>query len=108
LTATALGLQLQPQHTPLVFAAYARRGIRFTEVRQAQARAAAVGAMLDHLLGPAEAAKAVFLGRVGKGAAAKARSLRLPLERLILSDAGASITPAADTCASSESAQETH
>lgn len=95
LTATALGLQLQPQHTPLMFAGYARQGIRFTEVRQAQARAVAVGAMLDELLGPGEAPNAVFLGRVGSGAAAKARSLRLPLEQLILSDAGASNTSAA-------------
>jgi hypothetical protein len=95
LTATALGLQLQPQHTPLMFAGYARQGIRFTEVRQAQARAVAVGAMLDELLGPGEAPNAVFLGRVGSGAAAKARSLRLPLEQLILSDAGASDTSAA-------------
>jgi hypothetical protein len=79
-----------------MFAGYARRGIRFTEVRQAQARAVAVGTMLDELLGPGEAPNAVFLGRVGSGAAAKARSLRLPLERLILSDAGASDTsPAA-------------
>ncbi len=95
LTATALGLQIQPQHTPLMFAGYARQGIRFTEVQQAQARAVAVGAMLDELLGPGEAPNAVFLGRVGSGATAEARSLRLPLEQLILSDAGVSNRSAA-------------
>lgn len=102
LTATALGLQLQPQHTPLMFGGYARRGIRFTEVRQAQARAVTVGAMLDELLGAGEAANAVFLGRLGSGAAAKSRSLRLPLEKLILSDGCASNAPeTTDACASS-------
>ena len=108
LTATALGLQLQPQHTPLMFAGYARQGLRFTAVRQAQARAVTVGAMLDKLLGPAEAPNAVFLGRIGNGAAATARSLRLPLEQLIVSDAGASNTSAAsDASASSASSKET-
>ena len=81
LTATTLQLQLQPQHTPLMFAAYAREGVPFTEAPGAQERAAAIAVMLTHLLG-ADAEAAVFLGRVGSGSAASARSLRLPLERL--------------------------
>ena len=82
LTATRLELQLQPQYTPLVFAAYARSGTPFTRVASARNRAGAVGAMLDRLLGVPAARATVFLGRVGAGAAPTARSLRLPLEKL--------------------------
>ena len=39
LTATRLGLQLQPQYTPLVFAEYVRRGVAFTSVEAARERA---------------------------------------------------------------------
>lgn len=82
LTATHLKLQLQPQYTPLVFAAYARAGTPFTQVGSARNRAAVVAAMLDRLLGVPAACATVFLGRVGAGAAPIARSLRLPLEKL--------------------------
>jgi nitroreductase len=84
LTATRLGLQLQPQHTPLMFAGYARRGVRFSTVAAADERAHLVADMLDDLLGRDEAANAVFLGRLGHGAAARARSLRIPLDRLLI------------------------
>jgi nitroreductase len=87
LTATGLGLQMQPQYTPLAFAGYVRRGTRFTEVAAATARAVAVAAMLDRLL-HTDADRAVFLGRLGHGAAATARSVRLPLERLAWPDPG--------------------
>jgi len=81
LTATALGLQLQPQYTPLVFATLARRGIPFTAVAAARARAAMVRRMLDALLG-STADRTVFLGRVGRGAPPAARSTRLSLADL--------------------------
>jgi hypothetical protein len=83
LTSTALGLQLQPQHTPLVFADYARREVPFTRVAAARKRAVAVAAALDRRFGVADSQRVVFLGRVGRGPAAQARSLRLPLERLL-------------------------
>jgi nitroreductase len=82
LACTALGLQLQPQYTPLVFADYARRQVPFTCVTPARERAAAVASLLDGCLGAERAGRAVFLGRVGRGAPARARSLRLPLDRL--------------------------
>lgn len=81
LTATACGLHLQPQYTPLVFAGYARDGVAFTTVEPALRRAKKVEQMLGGLLGPS-ARKAVFLGRVGQGPAPSSRSLRLPLARL--------------------------
>lgn len=81
LTASSLGLQLQPHYTPLVFASYARRGIGFTGVHQARARAVEVGALLDGLL-PGTSARAVFMGRLGEGPPAEARSLRLSVGEL--------------------------
>jgi nitroreductase len=82
LTAAALGLQLQPQHTPLVFADYARKNLAFTSVAAARRRAASVAGRLASLLAPQPADQAVFLGRIGHGPAPTARSVRLPLERL--------------------------
>lgn len=83
LTATRLGLQFQPSYTPIVFARYAREGTRFSSVAGAPDKAAAIRARLDRLLGSEVAQRTVFMGRIGAGAAAEARSLRLPLERLI-------------------------
>ena len=84
LTATRLGLQLQPQYTPLVFAEYVRRGVAFTSVQPARERAIWVERRLAGLLGEKTAPATMFLGRVGYGKPAEARSLRLPLERLLL------------------------
>ena len=82
LTATRLGLQLQPQYTPLVFAEYSRKGTPFTMVASARHRADRIAAMLARALGAQPAEAAVFLGRLGRGSAATSRSLRLPLDRL--------------------------
>jgi nitroreductase len=88
LTATRVGLQLQPQYTPLVFAEYVRRGIEFTSVQPARERAIEVESRLTALLGAKTAPATVFLGRVGYGKPAQARSLRLPLERLLTASPG--------------------
>ena len=82
LTATSLALQFQPAYTPLVFARYAREGMRFSAVPGAPGKARAIRQRLDRLLGPDVAEAAVFMGRIGAGRPAEARSLRLPLERL--------------------------
>ena len=84
LTATTLGLQLQPQYTPLVFAEYVRRRVEFTSVPSARRRAAWVERRLARLLGEEAAPATVFLGRLGFGSPHFARSLRLPLERLVV------------------------
>ncbi len=91
LTACSLKLQLQPQYTPLVFAAYARDHVQFTARSTgsaAAARAVEIERMLSKLLGKTDAEAAVFLGRVGAGPAAAARSVRLPLDRLMWSGPG--------------------
>lgn len=83
LTATRLGLQFQPQYTPLVFARYARENLHFSSSRDAMPRAQAIRAALERLLGADAAGRAVFMGRIGAGVPAQARSVRLPLERLL-------------------------
>lgn len=91
LSATALGLQIQPAYTPLVFARYARAGILFTKVEKAQATAAEIARRLDDLLGPAQALRTIFMGRIGPARPVKGRSIRLPLERLIVREAPKSL-----------------
>ena len=87
LTATRLNLQVQPSYTPLVFARYARAQRRFTSVVRAEATAREVAGDLDRLLGTRTALRTVFLGRIGPARAIKGRSLRLPLDRLMVDGA---------------------
>lgn len=82
LTATQLGLQMQPEYTPLVFASYVRDGVRFSKVGAVWEEALKLTARLGELLGSDSVARAVFMGRIGTGAAPVSRSLRLPLEKL--------------------------
>jgi nitroreductase len=86
LTATALGLQMQPQYTPLVFARYARENRRFTAVERARSEARAVAASLDAMLG-SDAERSVWLARIGPARPVGGRSLRLPLSKLIVAEA---------------------
>jgi nitroreductase len=83
LTATSLGLQFQPEYTPLIFSRYAREGVRFAANDRAMRQAQAIRNTLDRLLGADVAPRAVFMGRIGAGRPADARSVRLPLERLL-------------------------
>jgi nitroreductase len=85
LSATALGLQLQPELTPLIFARYVRERRVFSRTAGMHERAAALAAQLDALIGAGRAERAVFMGRIGAGAAPKARSIRRPLKDLIVS-----------------------
>jgi hypothetical protein len=84
LTASALGLQLQPEMTPLIFARYAAEERSFSRLPNAQAVALAIAEGVAELFGTAAAACGVFMGRIGAGPAASARSLRLPLEKLVV------------------------
>lgn len=83
LTATRLGLQLQPEMTPLIFGKYAREHINFTKKPGGMALAQRLSNQMVELLGN-DALLAVFMGRIGAGDAATARSLRTPLDRLML------------------------
>lgn len=83
LAATGLGLQHQPEMTPLIFARYVRENMRFSESDRALRAAAKLAAQLESSLGT-DVRRTVWLGRIGDGPGAAARSLRLPLERLLV------------------------
>jgi nitroreductase len=86
LTATRLGLQLQPEMTPVIFARYVREGRRFTVSPTAAKEATNIARLLANQLGRTQLEHLVFLGRIGAGRSAHARSLRRPLADLCLSD----------------------
>lgn len=82
LTATQLGLGLQPEITPLIFGRYVRDGVAFSAHAGARKRAEALVRRLDTVLGE-DVPRAVFMGRMGHARMPKARSLRKPLSVLM-------------------------
>lgn len=81
LTLSALGLNQQPEMTPLIFETYVRKGVAFTRDHAVSNLARNVAASLREVIG-VDPARAVWMARVGAGTVARARSLRLPLSRL--------------------------
>lgn len=86
LCAARLGLYIQPEMTPLIFHEYMRGGVRFSRHEAMYEHAATVSRGLTELLGAPGAASAVFLGRIGAGPAPTSRSMRRPLDELLLKD----------------------
>lgn len=84
LTAQQLGLQLQPEITPLVFARYARERPDFSVRAEARALAPRIRARFEELVGADLALRTTFMGRVGSGERAAARSTRMSLQELML------------------------
>lgn len=82
LTATSFGLQLQPEMTPLIFGRYVREHRGFSRLPGIMDTAAALRGRLSRLFPDGLVDQAVFFGRIGNGAAAASRSLRLPVGRL--------------------------
>jgi molybdopterin/thiamine biosynthesis adenylyltransferase/nitroreductase len=84
LTATQLGLALQPSLAILIFAHYGRDGTAFTEDKALRSKAQALQRALTLSIG-ARADDLVFLGRVGRRPARppKARSVRLRIADLM-------------------------
>lgn len=83
LTATQLGLQMQPSYTPLLFARYAREGRTFSRMTHAMPAAQNIRGELLRVLG-ADADSVFWFARIGPARRVRGRSLRLPIERLIL------------------------
>lgn len=81
LTATCLGLQFQPEVTPLIFSRYVEKGVSFTKHPSAPAKARRLAQALRQLLG-ADPLDAVFMGRLGVAPVPAARSLRRRLADL--------------------------
>ena len=82
LTATKLGLQFQPELTPLIFSRYQALSINFTQDRKAIQSAARLATRLKALADQQDIEQMVFIGRVGIGKTPAARSLRQPLKYL--------------------------
>jgi nitroreductase len=87
LTATSVGLMMQPETTPLIFSAYAKHSVRFSSMEGSMAAAARLGMRLRLMFREENAENAVFMCRVGYGRAPRARALRLPVDALIIRSA---------------------
>lgn len=95
LTATSLGLVMQPELTPLIFSRYVRDGVAFSKESGMEALARSLARKLDGLIGTTATELAVFMGRIGDGPPARSRSTRKRLEQLIVEPA-----PCEEGCAS--------
>ena len=89
LTATQLGLQMQPEMTPLIFAGYVKGKQPFSREPALWGEAVNLTEKLAGLIGSAELGRAMFIGRIGAGKAATARSTRRPLSQLLYASASA-------------------
>jgi sulfur-carrier protein adenylyltransferase/sulfurtransferase len=89
LTATRLGLAMQPMLAPLCFAWYARSGTPFTRSEKADRTARKLAAKLEHASGVA-GNRGLFLGRIGEPQvlARRARSVRCSINDLLLKTPG--------------------
>jgi sulfur-carrier protein adenylyltransferase/sulfurtransferase len=83
LALTQLGLVHQPAVTPLIFGRYLRQGRSFSAEAWATGAAEALMQALRGIVG-VDNDRVVWMGRIGYGKPAKSRSLRLPLERLLV------------------------
>jgi hypothetical protein len=84
LTVTQLGLVMQPEMTPVIFSSYVRKGMRFSKTEKSLGLARELERQVNQVIGT-DADHAVFMGRVGAGSNATARSTRLPLQKLMTS-----------------------
>lgn len=82
LTATSLGLQLQPAYTPIAFQQWDASGASFSADVTVAGAVRTVADRWRGLLG-ADAGQAVFAMRLGYGAPPHSRSQRLPMSRLL-------------------------
>lgn len=82
LTAESLGLQSQPEMTPLIFNQYARQSKKFTGTPAALKRADGLASRLEALLSAADIERTVWVCRMGRKRRVPGRSLRLSLARL--------------------------
>lgn len=82
LTATQLGIQLQPEMTPLIFNWYVNAGRSCSKAAHIWPAMQGLQTKLVQLVGGASLRNACFMGRIGYGKPASARSLRLPVQDL--------------------------
>lgn len=87
LTATSLGLHLQPQMTPVIFRWYCRAGASLSASAGLDARVGDLAGQFEALAGMHEHEPLSFFCRVGESSVPKSRSLRKAV-RDLLSDGG--------------------
>ena len=85
LTATQLGLQIQPEMTPLIFSGYIQQDVEFTKEGTVKEYAKKIANQFGSLLGKGVVENAVFIGRIGNSSSAYARSIRLSVNELLAS-----------------------
>lgn len=83
LTATRLGLQFQPEMTPLIFSRYDALSINFTQDETAIRSAGELSSHLKTLAGLQKIDNIIFIGRIGSGKIPTARSLRRTVTNLL-------------------------
>ena len=85
LAATSLGIQQQPNIATLAFSEFGRTDVPFTKYAPALRQAKKLSSLIDRkVLENTPPTHVAWAGRLGYGAAAKSRSLRLPLDQLIV------------------------
>lgn len=88
LEATRLGLQFQPEMTPVIFSRYVAQSRTFTSITAEQALAEKLAGDLGRLVESApDPLQRVYMGRVGLGPAPQSRSVRPSLESLLVDSA---------------------
>lgn len=83
LTATSLNLQLQPELAPVIFQHYANDNHSHINQKYQQ-KLRAISTQLTDIINPLFIHNLAFIGRLGKGSVAQARSIRHPLDTLII------------------------
>jgi hypothetical protein len=83
LTATSLGLFIQPEMTPVIFTRYHRQQRSFTRVDKAAGMVGRLNARLADLLAEQNLDALYFMGRIGAGPAPQARSTRKAVAALL-------------------------
>jgi hypothetical protein len=86
LEATQQGLQFQPEMTPLIFSRYVANELHFTSVASEERLAAKLALELGEIVGDGDAGKRVYMGRVGFGPRPESRSIRPPLQTLLIDE----------------------
>ncbi|MCU7818539.1 MAG: ThiF family adenylyltransferase [gamma proteobacterium symbiont of Lucinoma myriamae] len=82
LTATNLGLQFQPEMTPLIFSRYVMMSENFTQDNKANQNARILATELENILGNQFNDNRVFMGRLGVGSRTVSRSARQTVDKL--------------------------
>ena len=84
LTATSVGLHLQPEMTPLIFRWYVRSGRTFSALPAIMRGAAALTTSFEGAVGARQTDAFTFFCRVGHSAAPRSRSVRKDLNDLMV------------------------